>query len=84
MVIVINAGRCDDGFVCNPSICECECNKSCNVGECLDYANCKLIKRLIDKIIEKCDEDIDGNEMVYNANLTDYGRVCKSSLVTYT
>ena len=26
--------------------CECECDKSCNVGEYLDYANCKCRKRL--------------------------------------
>ena len=68
----------DDGFIWNPSACECECDKSCDVGECLDYVNCKCRKRLIDKLYEKCDEDIDGNEMVYNASLYDYGRVCRS------
>ena len=44
----------------------------------LDYSNCKCRKRLTDKLIEKCDEDIDGNEMVYNAILYDYGKLCKS------
>ena len=33
-------GRRDDGFICNPSICECECDKSCDVGEYLHYENC--------------------------------------------
>ena len=25
--------RCDDGFIWNASICECECYKSCDIGE---------------------------------------------------
>ena len=24
--------KCDNGFIWNPSICECECEKSCDVG----------------------------------------------------
>ena len=28
-----NKGRCDGGFIWNPSTYQCECNKSCNVGE---------------------------------------------------
>ena len=39
--------RCDDEFIWNPSICKCECDKSCDVGEYLDYANCKCRKRFI-------------------------------------
>ena len=35
-------------------------------------------KANINKLVEKCDEDIDGNEMVYNATVYDYGRVCKT------
>ena len=31
---------CDKGFIWNPSNCECECDKSCDVGEYLDYENC--------------------------------------------
>ena len=30
--------KCDDGFVWNPSICECECDKSYDVRKYLDYA----------------------------------------------
>ena len=40
----IDECRCDDGFIWNPSICECECDKSCGVGEYLNYANCKCKK----------------------------------------
>ena len=72
---LIHKGRCDDGFIWNPSTCKCKCDKSCNVGEYLDYVNCKCRKRLIDKLLEKIDEYIDGSKMVYNATLSDYGRV---------
>ena len=34
----------------------------------LDYVNCKYRKGLIDKLVEKCSEDIDGNEMAYSAS----------------
>ena len=37
-----------------------------------------LEKRLLDKVVEKCHEDINGNEIVYNVTLNDRGRVCKS------
>ena len=32
----------------NPRNCECECDKSYNVGEYLDYENCKSRNKLID------------------------------------
>ena len=28
---------CDKGFIWNPSNCECECEKLCDVREYLDY-----------------------------------------------
>ena len=46
-------------FIWNPSNCECECDKSCDGGEYLDYSNCKCMKRLIDKLVEECTENID-------------------------
>ena len=58
---------CDKGFVWNSSNCECECDKLCDVGEYLDYKNCR--KRIIDKLIEECRESIDGNKMLYNKTL---------------
>ena len=60
---------CDEGFIWNPSNCECECDKLRDVGECLDYANCKRRKRLIDKLVEECSENIDRNKMIYNVIL---------------
>ena len=31
----MDKGRCAEGFIRNPSNCECECDKSFNVGEYL-------------------------------------------------
>ena len=50
---------CDKGYIWNPSNCECECDKSCGFGEYLDYENCKCRKRLIDKLVDESDENID-------------------------
>ena len=47
-------------------------DKSCDVGGYLDYENCKFRKMLIDKLFEKCSENIDENEMIYNH----YRNVC--------
>ena len=61
-------GVCDKVFICNPSNCECECDKPCDVGEYLDYGNCKCKKKLVDKLIERssaeeCTENIDELKM---------------------
>ena len=58
----------------DPSNCYCECDKSCDVGEYLDYENCKWRKRLIDKLVEEYSENIDvkelhSNKMIYNSTL---------------
>ena len=41
---LIDKGVCDKGFIWNPSNCECEYDKSCNIGEYLDYSDCKCKK----------------------------------------
>ena len=51
---LIDKRVCDKGFIWNPSNCECECDKTCDIGEYLDYKNCKCRKRFIDKLIEEC------------------------------
>ena len=38
---------CDKGFIWNPSNCERECDKSCDIGEYLDYKNCRCKKRIM-------------------------------------
>ena len=66
---LINKGICDKGFIWNPSNYECECDKSCDIGEYLDYKNCKFRKKIIDKLIVECCEHIDENKMLYNEML---------------
>ena len=60
---------CDKGFIWNPSNCECECDKSCDTGEYLDYKNRKCRKKIIDNLIEECSEIIDENKMLFNETL---------------
>ena len=55
---MIDKGNCDYGFIWNPSICHCECDKSCDFGEYLDYENCKCGKRFIDKLVLECKDEI--------------------------
>ena len=77
-------GRCDKEFIWNLS--NYEHDKSCDVGEYLDYKNCKCRKRLIDKLVEEYSENIDDDEMIYNSTLTvitlnDYRKTCNSCTV---
>ena len=60
---LIDKSVCDKRFIWNPSNCECECDKSCDVGEYLDYGNCKCWKKLVDKLVEECTENIDEVEI---------------------
>ena len=78
---MIHKGRCDKGFIWNPNACECECDKSYHLGQYLDYESWKCRKQLIDKLIEECSEDINGNKMIYNVTLSDYGKLCNSCTV---
>ena len=50
---------CDKGSNWNPSNCDCEYGKSCDVGEYSGYENCKCRKKLVDKLVEECAENID-------------------------
>ena len=38
-----------------------------DIGQYLDYKNCKYRKELISKLVEECNENTDKNEMIYNA-----------------
>ena len=79
---MIDRGICDKGFIWNPSHCECEYDKSCDVGEYLDYANCKCWKKLVDKLVEECTENTDQVKIAGMA-LFDRGNKCKSSHTIY-
>ena len=56
---MIDKGICDKGFIWNSTNCEFESDKSCDVGDYLDYENCKCRKKVVDKLIEECTENID-------------------------
>ena len=53
---LIDNGVCDKGYIWNPS--NCECDKSCDIAEYLDYQNCKCRKRLIDKLVDECTKTV--------------------------
>ena len=55
---------CHKGFICNPSNCECECDKSFDIGEFLDYKSCKCRHKIVDKLTKKCSKNIDGKEVL--------------------
>ena len=56
---LIDKGVCDKGFIWNPSNCECECDKSCDIGKYLNHENCKCRKKLVNKLVEECIENVD-------------------------
>ena len=65
---MIDKDVCDKGFIWNPGDRECECDKSCDIGEYLDYENCKCTKKLVDPLIEECTENIEETRLVENKN----------------
>ena len=60
----------------------CEFDKSFDVGEYLDYKNCKCRKKLIDKLIEECTENLDEVKIAGMA-LFERKNDCKSSCTVY-
>ena len=64
---MINAGvnsknwfikECGERFIGNPSNSECECDKSCNIVEHLDYEKSKCRMKLADKSVEERFENV--------------------------
>ena len=81
---LINKGVCDKGFTWNPSNCECECNKSCDIGEYLDYENCKCKKKLVDKLVEKCTKNIEEKRLVEKTSAENENKHKCHSCTLYT
>ena len=50
---------CDKGFIWNPSNWEYECDKSCDIGEYLDFENCKCRKKIVNKLVDECTETVE-------------------------
>ena len=66
---LVNKMVCDKGYIWNPSNCDCECDKSCGIGQYLDYKKCVCRNSLVDKLVEECTNVIDG-DTIYNETLT--------------
>ena len=66
--------RCDKGFIWNASNCNCECDKSCDIGEYLDHKNCKCRRKIVDSLVEECNKNIDDGTL--NISLSDYKCNC--------
>ena len=66
---LINKRVCDKGYIWNPSHCACECDKSCGIGQYLDYKSCVCRNSLVHKLVEECTNVIDG-DTIYNETLT--------------
>ena len=63
-----------------PSNCEYEYYRSCDFSEYLDYKNCKCNKRLRDKLVEECNENI--NQLkIAEVSLTENMHKCSSCIL---
>ena len=63
-------------------ICNCECDKSCDRREYLDYKYCKCRRKIVGELVEECSKTIDENAMIDNGTLNaitlNYEKVCSS------
>ena len=75
--------ECDKGFIRNPSNCEYECDKSCDIGEYLDYSNGKCRKKLVDKLVEECIENIEETRLVEKTTAKNENKHKCSSCTVY-
>ena len=77
--MVKNKGRCkckelidesvfNKAFIWNPSNCECDWNILCDFSEYLDYENCKCWNRLVNKLVEECNETFKEASLVNEIN----------------
>ena len=76
---MIDKGKFYDEFIWNPRIYEFD--QSCDVGEYLDYANCKCRKRLIDKLVLECEDEILNKTDAIS--ITDKKVTCKNNCLIY-
>ena len=54
------------------------CDKSCDIGEYVDYSNCKCRKKLTDSLIEECTKNID---VIKTDNENEYIKECSSCII---
>ena len=73
---MIDKGLRDKEFIWNPSNCECECDKSWDIGEYSNYENFKCRKKLVDKLTEECTENIEETKLVETLAKNEYKCRC--------
>ena len=44
--------------MCNPSTCDCECNRACKIDKYLDIKNCSCEKLIIGKSVIECEDEV--------------------------
>ena len=66
----------DKRFIWNPSNCDCECDKSCDIGVYLGYENCKCSKKLVDKLVDECTENVEEVKLAIVTS-AEHENVCK-------
>ena len=49
----------------------CECDKLRDIGEYLDYENCKCRKKLVDKLVEECTENVNEAKITEATEITE-------------
>ena len=78
---LIDKKMCDKGFIWNPSNGEYVCDKACDVGEYLDYENCKCRKKLVASLIEECTETAEEVKLVITLAENENSYKCSSRTV---
>ena len=78
---LIDKGVCSKECIWNTSNCECECDKSCGIGEYLDYSSCKCGKKLVDPPVEECTENIDETKLFNITVENENNGTCNSYVV---
>ena len=49
---------CNDVYIWNPSMCDCDCNKACKIDEYLDIKKCLCKKCLFGKLLLACEGEM--------------------------
>ena len=73
---------CYKRFIWIQSNCECQCDKSSDIGEYLDYQNCICRKKLVDKLVEECTETVEEVKLVKITSANEGKNKYKSSSCT--
>ena len=67
----------------NPSNCKCECDKSCDFDEYLDYENSRCRKRFVNKLIQECNENVEETSLVKINSTNCKGKSCILYIVLF-